>query len=142
MSIEVNSPETVASRHFVLPVDVPNPVHDGRCRHGLRGVKTFKAGTTVYAVDYDQSVVVQGKRIVRSFTEYRVGRVVREVAPESLAALLAPHDTREARPASTLEEVSTEEGVSVNCICEYAVRRLLADGTITIADVQRFYRES
>lgn len=139
MSIEVNSPETVASRHFVLPVDVPNPVHDGRCRHGLRGVKAFKAGTVIYAVDYDQSVVVRGKRVVRSFTEYHVdGRAV----PEAVANLFAPYDPHEERAASTLEEVAAEEGVSVNCICEYAVRRLLADGAITITDVQRFYRES
>lgn len=139
MSIEINSPETVASRHFTLPVDVPNPVHDGRCRYGLRGVKTFKAGAVVFAVDYEQSVVVRGERLVRSFTEYRIdGNAV----PESLAALFSPHDPHEERPPATLEEIAAEEFVSVACICEYAVRGLLAEGKITLADVQRFYRES
>lgn len=139
-NITIEPRKTVATRYFSLREHVPNPHRDRRCRYGLRGVSIFKTGTVVRATEYEQGFTLEGVRNVERTTEYSVARV--GVVPQDLAKEFAKFDTGEARPASTLEEAAVEEGVSVACLCEYAVRQLLADGVVTIESVLKSYRDA
>lgn len=138
MSIDIKPREAVVSRFFTLVEDVSNPHHDKRCKYGLRGIKTFKSGTVIHAVDYEQRFVIDGVEKVQKTTEYRSSGSGGFV-PEDLNEVFARLDPRDCRGPQTLAEAAQECGVSIGCICEYAVRQLLADGKLTVQDVIAAY---
>ena len=133
-----------ASRYFSLPQDVANPHFDKRCKYGVRGVRLFKSGTTIHAVDYEQSVTVEGKETVHKSTEYFVleeGSTCHDV-PSEVQIEFAKHDPREQRGPASLKEAAVECGVSVETLCRYVVKSLLASGKLTIDDVLNAYETS
>lgn len=132
------------SRYFLLPHDVANSHFDKRCKYGVRGIKLFKSGTTIHAVDYRQSITIKGVDTVHETTEYFVaedGSTCHDV-PADVQAEFAKHDTREQRGPATLKEAAVECGVSVETLCRYVVKSLLASGTLTIAGVLEAYETS
>lgn len=137
MSITIRDRKIVATRHFTLQSDIPNPHRDKRCRYGLRGVKSFTAGTVVRATDYEREFEINGETKVEKTTVYDVPRV--GWLPDDLARVFSLVDPRVSRDPSTLAEAAVEKGVSIACLCEYAVRKLLADGKIEIGDVIEAY---
>lgn len=134
MSIDIKPREAVAIRFFTLTEDVPNPHHDKRCKYGLRGIKTFKSGTVIHAVDYERKFVADGVEKVQKTTEYRSSVSVGFV-PADLNEAFAKLDPGDDCGPQTLAEAAAECGVSVACICEYAVKHLLAEGKLTVQDV-------
>jgi hypothetical protein len=141
MSITIGPREAVVSRFFTLTEDVPNPHHDKRCKYGLRGIKKFAAGVVIHAVDYEQKCVIDGVEEVRKTTEYRSGCSAVFV-PADLNKVFARLDPRDSCGPQTLAEAAEECGVSVGCICEYAVKHLLAKGKLTVQDVVDAYDAS
>ena len=133
-----------ASRYFSLPQDVANPHFDKRCKYGVRGVKLFKSGTTIHAIDYEQSVTVEGKETVHKSTEYFVidGSVSCHDVPSEVQIEFAKHDPREQRGPASLNEAAVECGVSVETLCRYVVKSLLASGKLTIDGVLEAYETS
>lgn len=141
MSIDIKPREAVTSRFFTLTEDVPNPHHDKRCKYGLRGVRKFAAGVVIHAVDYEQKFVIDGVEKVQKTTEYRSAGSGGFV-PADLNEAFAKLDPRDDRGPQTLAEAAEECGVSVGCICEYAVKQLLASGKLTVQDVIDAYDAS
>jgi|688.fasta_scaffold00210_64 hypothetical protein len=133
MGIDIGPREAVTSRFFTLPQDVPNPHHDKRCKYGLRGVRKFGAGVVVHAVDYEQKYVIDGVEKVQQTTEYRTDGA--GFLPPDLAEAFAKLDPRDDRGPQTLKEAAAECGISVGCLCEYAVKHLLNSGKLTVQDV-------
>jgi hypothetical protein len=133
----------VASRYFNLPQEVSNPHFDKRCKYGVRGVKSFKAGTLIHAIDYEQSVTVDGKDTVHKSTEYFLAESssCRDV-PADVAEAFSRLDPRDYKSPSTLKEAAVECGVSVETLCRYVVKSLLAGGKLTIDDVLDAYETS
>ena len=132
------------SRYFSLTHDVANSHFDKRCKYGVRGVKLFKSGTTIHAIDYEQSITIDGVETVNKSTEYFVletGSTCHDV-PADVQAEFAKHDTREQRGPANLKEASVECGVSVETLCRYVVKSLLASGKLTIAGVLDAYETS
>lgn len=142
MSIDIQPRVAVVSRFFTLPEDVPNPHHDKRCKHGLRGHKKFAAGVVVHAVDYEQKLVIDGVETVQKTTEYRTSGLGGVFVPEDLNKAFAALDPRDDRGPQTLAEAASECGVSIGCICEYAVKQLLAEGKLTVQDVIDAYNNA
>jgi hypothetical protein len=142
MSIDIKPREAVRSRFFTLPHDVHNPHHDKRCRYGIRGVKKFAAGLTVHAVDYVQVYVINGDEKVQETTEYRFDGLGGGFLPEDLRNVFAELDPREDRGPQNLGEAAAECGVSISCLCEYAVKHLLASGKVTIGEIIDAYEKS
>jgi hypothetical protein len=140
MSIDIQPRVPVRSRYFPLPVDVLNPHRDGRCRHGLKGIHTFKAGSTVQAVDHEQRYTINGVESVSETTDYHVVECNHSgPLPPDLAAVFAEFDTGEQQGPTTLKQAAAEKGVTVDCLCEYTVKHLLATGKLTIEDVLAAY---
>lgn len=137
MSIAWTPRVAVASRVFTLPHDVPNPHHDKRCKYGLRGLRKFGAGVVIHAVDYEQKYVIDGVVQVQKNTEYRSPSS--GVLPADLAEVFSALDPRDNRGPATLAEAAEECGVSVPCICEYAVKHLLASGELTVEEIIESY---
>jgi hypothetical protein len=134
-----------ASRYFSLPQDVANPHFDKRCKYGVRGVKSFKAGTVIHVIDYEQSVTVEGKETVHKSTEYFVAdpaSVGCHDVPADVAEAFSKLDPRDDKGPSTLKEAAIECGVSVETLCRYVVKSLLASGKLTIDDVLDAYETS
>lgn len=138
MSIDIKPREAVVSRFFTLTEDVPNPHHDKRCKYGLRGIRKFAAGVVIHAVDYEQKYTIDGVESVNKTTEYRSAGSAGFV-PADLNEAFAKLDPRDDRGPQTLAEASEECGVSVGCLCEYAVKQLLAEGKLTVQDVIAAY---
>jgi hypothetical protein len=141
MSIDIKPREAVRSRFFTLPHDVHNPHHDKRCRYGIRGVKWFDAGLTVHATDYVQVYVIDGVEKVQYSTEYHCD-LIGGFLPEDLRKVFAELDPREDRGPQNLGEAAAECSVSISCLCEYAVKHLLASGKVTIGEIIDAYEKS
>jgi hypothetical protein len=141
MSIDIKPRVPVRSRYFTLPVDVLNPHRDRRCRHGLRGVHTFKAGSTVQAVDHEQRYTLEGREYVSETTDYHVVECSHSgPLPPDLASVLAEYDAHDwAAGPTNLKQAAAEKGVTIECLCEYAVKQLLAAGSLKIEDVLAAY---
>jgi len=141
MSIDIRPRVPVRSRYFPLPVDVLNPHRDGRCKHGLKGIHTFKAGSTVQAVDHEQRYTLEGREYVSETTDYHVVECNHSgPLPPDLAIVIAEYDAHDwAAGPTTLKQAAAEKGVTVDCLCEYTVKHLLATGKLTIEDVLAAY---
>lgn len=140
MSIDIKPRVPVRSRYFTLPVDVLNPHRDRRCKYGLKGIHTFKAGSTVQAVDHEQRYTLDGVEHVSETTDYHVVECNHSgPLPADLADVLAEYDSGEAAGPTTLKQAAAEKGVTVECLCEYTVKQLLATGKLTIEDVLAAY---
>ena len=127
----------VSSRYFSLPSAVPNPHYDGRCKYGHRGIKTYKAGSSIHAVDYEQECTVDGVTTTHKSTDYflaETGSTAREV-PKDVQALIAAFDSGEQQAPQTLKEAAVEAGTTQDSLCYYAIKSLLASGRLTIEDV-------
>jgi hypothetical protein len=134
--IDIQPKTPVASRYFLLPVDLPNPDYDARCRkQSFRGTKTFRKDSTVHAVDYEQRYTINGETRVQKTTEYHLIEYWSGPITGAVAEAVSQYDTREQRGPTTLKEAAVEKGVGIDCLCEYAVRQLLADGKLTIDDI-------
>jgi hypothetical protein len=138
--IDIQPKTPVASRYFLLPVDLPNPDYDARCRkQSFRGTKTFRKDSTVHAVDYEQHYTINGESRVQKFTEYHLTEYWSGPITGAVATALAQHDTGEQQGPTTLKQAAAEKGVTVDCLCEYTVKHLLATGKLTIEDVLAAY---
>lgn len=127
----------VASRYFSLPSAVPNPHYDRRCKYGHRGIKEYKSGTPIHAVDYEQECTVDDVTTTHKSTDYFLaesGATAREV-PRDIQGLFAAFDTGEQNPPQTLKEAAVEAGTTVETLCLYAIKSLLASGRLTVEDV-------
>jgi hypothetical protein len=131
-------------RYFSLPQDIANPHFDKRCKYGVRSVKLFKSGSTIHAIDYEQSVTVEGKETVHKTTEYFAAEASSTFhdVPADVQAEFAKHDPHEQRGPANLKEAAVECGVSVETLCRYVVKSLLASGKLTIEDVLEAYETS
>lgn len=144
-SIDFGPKVAVASRYFSLPQDVANRHYDKRCKYGVRGVKAFAAGTTIHAIDYERSLTVDGKATSYKTTEYFVidqSYIGCHDVPDDVAQDFSKFDPREDKGPSTLKEAAVECGTSVETLCYYVVKSLLASGKLTIEGVLDAYETS
>lgn len=116
-------------RFFTLVSDIDNPKHDKRCKYGTRGVKAFKAGTTVCAIvrAVERDGVVLGEQ-----TYYEVD--YHPVPSEAVAAFAAQDPGFDEKPKS-LEEVAAREASEPHWIALRAVEALIKSGRLTIDEV-------
>ena len=145
MNVNIGPKVAVNSRYFSLTQDVANPHFDKRCKYGVRGVKSFKAGTVIHAVEYEQSHTIGDKTIVNKTTSYFVidqSYIGCHDVPADVAEAFAKFDTREDKGPSNLKEAAVECGTSVDTLCYYVVKSLLASGKLTIEDVLAAYETS
>ncbi len=143
-NVNIGPRKPVSSRYFTLSQDVPNPHYDKRCKYGVRGVAAFKAGTTIRATDYEQEVTTNGSTVLHKDVEYTFadGRILAHNVPQDVHDVFAKLDTHEDRGPSTLREAAAECGVSVETLCRYTVKSLIAAGKLTIDDVIEAYETS
>lgn len=134
----------VRQRYFSLPQTVENPHRDHRCKHGLRGINSFPAGTSICVTDYEQEAIANGETTVHESRSYFVvdDRLSCFDVPEDLAAIFASFDPGEDRKPTTVREAAVEVGTSVDSFCRYAVKQLLASGKVTIEDLLDAYENS
>lgn len=101
----------------ILTRDVPNPIHDKRCRYGERGIDVFKAGT------------------VLQFRENRFGEkyvtspsmpMLRHQLHELLAPLCEPYKPK------TFADLATIRGFSASVIADDVLEELIRRGAVSL----------
>lgn len=127
-------------RHFYLTKPYANPGYDGRSKHNtFKSTKVFPVGTQVEAVDTVHYEAATGFSYGQTVTTYKIlGEAVtaRELACE--------HDPRTNEAARTLDDACGRIRFSpaADTVCELAVRQLIAEGKLSIADVVAAYERS
>lgn len=135
----------VSSRYFTLPADVANPHHDRRCKYGHRAIRVYRAGTSINVIDYEQTLTREdGEQETHGSRDYFIADTysTARVVPSDVAAEFAKHDPGESREPATIKEAACEAGTSVETLCRYAIKSLLASGKLTIEDVLQAYETS
>lgn len=137
----MNIQETRTTRQFVLKNDVENPAHDRRCRYGVEGLKTFKAGTvirvveTTYTYTYDDGSS-QSSTVKEYFVADKRGGISKR---DAINAALAPFDPGEDEDPQSIEHAASIVGTEPDYLCKCVVEELIADGRLSYQDLVDLY---
>ena len=127
-------------RHFYLTKPYANPGHDGRSKHNtFKSTKVFPVGTQVEAIDTVHYEAATGFEYGPTVTNYKI--LGEDVPARQLAC---EHDPRTSEPARTIDDACGRIRFSpaVDTVCELAVRQLIAEGKLSIADIVAAYDRS
>lgn len=125
-------------RTFRLTSDIQNSQYDGRCKHGVRSVKVFKAGTLARA--RLNQPLFEGSH---SYTTYSIqceeGRFDSVSPRENLHKDIANQDPGVEMPIQTLEEAAGLAHMNISDFCRYVVRQLIKEGRLDPAETKELY---
>jgi hypothetical protein len=129
------------TRTFTLKSDIDNPSHDRRCKHGVRGVRVFKAGTVV-TVDEITCVYTydDGTQQQATACDYYVsGRHVPLAAQQSVNAVLRLADPGVDEEPQSIEHAAEVCGLEPEWFCWYVVEQLISEGRLSAKDLVAAY---
>lgn len=138
MSVEFERP-VITRRQFRLASDIPNPRHDRRCRRGVRSHEVFKKGTVVDVEDWVQTVRNGGASATRVHHVYQIRY---EAVPKEIEGLFEEQDPGTDLVPETIEEAARARGSRVETFCEYVVREMVKDGSLSIPRAIEMYDRS
>jgi hypothetical protein len=138
MSVEFERP-VITKRKFRLSSDIPNPKHDRRCKRGVRSHQVFKKGSVVDVEDWTQNVVKDGVSTVHIHHVYTIRY---EEVPSEVESVFREQDPGTDLVPETLEEAVRTRNTSVETFCEYVVREMIKDGSLSVPRAIELYDRS
>lgn len=120
--------QSTKTSYYKLPVDVPNPEHDGRSKHDIyKSSKVFKAGTSVKVVVETEDFAGVSVAISRVYLD---GKSIYKTAQTELGKALLRAVEGQGEVEKTLEQAL--DNYDPGCVLETLVKM----GIVSITNVE------
>lgn len=125
-------------RQFRLTENIPNPKLDRRRKSGPYSMPVFPKGLVVDVEEMSQHVTRDGVTTEHTHKNYQIGH---EQVPEAVRSSFEAQDPGTDLVPENLEEAAKSRRVSVDTLCEYALRELVKEG-MSIERILELYDRS